>query len=84
MSKEEAGSVHLRRIDPKRNMRRYYMLALQPTLFGGVSVIRFWGRIGTRGRSMMETFDTQGDATSVSKRIEGSKRRRGYRNALIG
>lgn len=84
MSKEEAGSVHLRRIDPTRNMRRYYMLSLQPTLFGGVSVIRFWGRIGTRGQSMMETFDTHGDATSTSKRIEGSKRRRGYRNAHAG
>lgn len=39
MEKEETGHVHLQRIDEAQNMRRFYMLAIQPTLFGGVSVI---------------------------------------------
>ncbi|RVC83067.1 WGR domain-containing protein [Mesorhizobium sp. M4A.F.Ca.ET.022.05.2.1] len=80
MEKEETGSVHLRRIDPAQNMRRFYTLAIQPTLFGGASVIRNWGRIGTNGQSMMETFDSRDDAGSASKRLERLKRRRGYRD----
>ena len=80
MGYQETGPVHLRRIDPSRNMRRFYTLAIQPTLFGGASVIRNWGRIGTNGRSMMETFDSDGDAATASMRLERAKRRRGYRD----
>lgn len=62
MENEQTGPVHLRRIDPSRNMRRFYALAIQPTLFGGASVIRNWGRIGRNGQSMMETFDRPDEA----------------------
>lgn len=78
MEKEDPGPVHLRRIDPTQNMRRFYTLAIQPTLFGGASVIRNWGRIGTNGQSMMETFDSEGDAAAALLRLERAKRRRGY------
>lgn len=78
MEKEDRSPVHLRRIDPSQNMRRFYMLAIQPTLFGGASVIRNWGRIGTSGQSMMETFDSEGEAATASTRLERTKRRRGY------
>lgn len=81
MSKTPAGPVHLRRIDPTQNMRRFYVLAIQPTLFGGASVIRNWGRIGTNGLSMVETYDCPCDADKAFVRLELTKRRRGYRNA---
>lgn len=80
MEKEGTGPIHLRRIDPSQNMRRFYMLAIQPTLFGGASVIRNWGRIGTSGQSLMETFDSEDDASSASLRLQRAKRRRGYRD----
>lgn len=38
---------HFRRVDVARNMARYYSLLLQPTLFGDMSLVRNWGRIGT-------------------------------------
>ncbi|TIU63358.1 MAG: WGR domain-containing protein [Mesorhizobium sp.] len=81
MDHEKTVPVHLHRIDPSRNMRRFYMLAIQPTLFGGASVIRNWGRIGTNGQSMMETFDSEDDAASASMRLERTKRRKGYRDS---
>ncbi len=84
MKHENAEPVHLRRIDPSRNMRRFYTLAIQPTLFGGASVIRNWGRIGTNGQSMMETFDSNGGAATASIRLERAKRRRGYRDSGAG
>lgn len=82
MSLREPLPVHLRRIDPAQNMRRYYSLSVQPTLFGGASLIRDWGRIGTRGQTMMETFDTADDADLAFDRLERNKRRRGYRDTL--
>nr|WP_234896469.1 WGR domain-containing protein [Sinorhizobium meliloti] len=72
------GSSH--RIETAQNMRRFYMLAIQPTLFGGASVIRNWGRIGSGGETMMQTFDHADDANRLS-RLERTKRRRGYGEA---
>jgi 4-hydroxybenzoate-CoA ligase len=56
-------------------MRRF-----QPTLFGGASVIRNWGRIGSNGQAMMQTFDRPDAADDALRRLERSKRRRGYRD----
>ena len=74
-------TIHLRRIDPSQNMRRFYSLSIQPTLFGGASLVRDWGRIGTRGQSMIETFDTGFEADDAMRRLERTKRRRGYRDS---
>ncbi|WP_075042362.1 MULTISPECIES: WGR domain-containing protein [Brucella] len=81
MADNDKTIVHLRRIDPSRNMRRFYALGIQPTLFGGASVVRTWGRIGATGQSMMQTFDSQDEALSVFARLARTKRRRGYRCA---
>ena len=42
--------IHLHRVDPTRNMARFYTMALQPTLFGDWALLREWGRIGSAGR----------------------------------
>jgi predicted DNA-binding WGR domain protein len=36
-------TVELRRIDPAKNMRRFYRLDVQPDLFGGVLLMKEWG-----------------------------------------
>jgi predicted DNA-binding WGR domain protein len=33
-------AVYLRRIDPSRNMRRFYRLDIQPDLFGGFLLMK--------------------------------------------
>ncbi|MFC2253538.1 WGR domain-containing protein [Labrys portucalensis] len=81
MNQRGSRPIHLRRIDPAQNMRRFYALAIQPTLFGGASVIRNWGRIGSNGQAMMQTFDRPDEADDALNRLERSKRRRGYRDA---
>lgn len=70
--------VHLRRVDASRNMRRFYRLSLQPTLFGGVAVVRNWGRIGTHGQTLMQTFDDDATAGEAFVQLERIKKRRGY------
>jgi predicted DNA-binding WGR domain protein len=81
MENEGTGQVNLHRIDAAQNMRRFYTLTIQPTLFGGASIIRNWGRIGSNGQTMMETFDGQEDADRALSRLERTKRKRGYRDA---
>ncbi|MGU3496649.1 WGR domain-containing protein [Xanthobacteraceae bacterium A53D] len=79
MSELPPAPLHLHRIDPARNMRRFYGLAIQPTLFGGATLIRTWGRIGRSGQELCETFDRAEDARIALSRHELGKRRRGYR-----
>ncbi|MGY3412885.1 WGR domain-containing protein (plasmid) [Bradyrhizobium sp. 155] len=78
MPKPEPEPLHLRRIDAARNMRRFYALSTQPTLFGEMSLIRNWGRIGTSGKTMVQTFDDGTETIESFVRLERAKRRRGY------
>ena len=71
-------ALTLRRIDPARNMRRFYMLTVQPDLFGGASLIREWGRIGSRGQSLIEHHSDEGLAISALLKRAATKRKRGY------
>jgi predicted DNA-binding WGR domain protein len=78
MSKPQPGPLHLRRIDAACNMRRFYALSTQPTLFGEMSLIRNWGWIGTNGETMVQTFDGSAEAHEAFGRLERAKRKRGY------
>ncbi len=72
------SAVHLRRIDATRNMRRFYQLDIEPDLFGGVRLVKAWGRIGTEGRSVAEFHDSEAVAADAMQRYAERKRRRGY------
>ena len=70
--------AHLHRIDPEANMARFYCIDVAATLFGDVSVLRTWGRIGTHGRTRLETCSTVEDAKKVALQTLRDKIRRGY------
>jgi predicted DNA-binding WGR domain protein len=78
MTELDPPPLHLHRIDPTRNMRRFYQLVIQPTLFGEASLIRNWGRIGTQGQFMMQTFSDARSAHAAFQKLERTKRGRGY------
>lgn len=71
-------AVHLRRVDPTRNMYRFYRLDAEPDLFGGVLLAKTWGRIGTKGRSMVEHYAEEAFAAEALQMQAERKRRRGY------
>jgi predicted DNA-binding WGR domain protein len=71
-------AVHLRRIDATRNLRRFYRLDVQSDLFGGVLLVKKWGRIGARGRIVAERYDDEVLAATAMQRQAERKRRRGY------
>ncbi|MCB8835845.1 WGR domain-containing protein [Aurantimonas sp. VKM B-3413] len=73
-------AVLLQRIDPARNMARYYAFTVERTLFGEYALVRRWGRIGSRGSGQMQStvFAYEGDATLALDRQRRAKVRRGY------
>ena len=70
--------VQMRRIDPARNMRRFYRLSVQRDLFGRASLVREWGRIGYRGQTLVEQHDDEGRAVNSLMKLSATKQRRGY------
>jgi len=71
-------AVHLRRIDPERNMHRFYRLGLQPDLFGGCTLVREWGRIGSGGNLRFDSYPDEGRAVDALLALATAKGRRGY------
>ena len=48
-------SMHLRRIDPDRNMARFYAMSVQPNLFGEWALLREWGLLAAAKTSTKTT-----------------------------
>src|SRR5271170_2792502 len=82
VSDGDCSSLHivLERVDPARNVARYYVLSIEPTLFAKHTLIRRWGRIGCLGRERLQFFRSE-DASRAQVTQETwlmRKRRRGY------
>ncbi|MBZ9772341.1 WGR domain-containing protein [Mesorhizobium sp. CO1-1-8] len=70
--------LYIERLDPGRNMSRFYALSIEETLFGQTCLIRRWGRIGTRGRTVQHSFDNDHEAVGLFLELLRAKRLRGY------
>src|SRR3712207_7089237 len=55
----------LHRCDQSRNMARYYVLSIEPSLFGDATLIREWGRIGQPGQRRIEFYENQSRAVEA-------------------
>lgn len=69
------------RIDQSRNMRRYYRMDVQPTLFGEWELIREWGRVGQAGTVRCAAYMTAKAAELAREQRRHSKLKRGYQPA---
>lgn len=74
-------SLHLERVDPARNMWRYYALSVGENLFGETELVCEWGRIGTLGRVKRTPYPDRIAALSALVSAAKAKGRRGYRPA---
>jgi predicted DNA-binding WGR domain protein len=72
------SAVILYRVEPARNMHRFYRLDVQRDLFGLWLVVREWGRIGCRGQLRTSSFISAGEAYTVLDRHRRAKEKRGY------
>lgn len=78
---QQIQAALLHRIEPARNMRRFYRLDLQPDLFGYWLLTREWGRIGGRGQLKIDSFDQHEVAISSMELLYQKKLLRGYSEA---
>jgi predicted DNA-binding WGR domain protein len=70
--------IHLTRTDPTRNMARFYVLDIQPTLFGEWALVREWGRIGSAGRLVSGRFASEQEAALAMAEHLKAKLSKGY------
>jgi predicted DNA-binding WGR domain protein len=70
----------LHRTDPEQGIRRFYSLMIEQDLFGTVSLVRHWPRIGTNGQELVEIHEDEIAAGRALEAVARVKRRRGYRD----
>jgi predicted DNA-binding WGR domain protein len=68
----------LERVDHARNMARFYVLSVGPTLFEEFALVRQWGRIGNAERKRIDLHPSRRVAQIELKKWLDRKRRRGY------
>ena len=62
-----------------RGMARFYVLTIEPTLFGDVALVREWGRLGKQGRRRLDLFREEAAAREALDVWLARKLQRGYR-----
>jgi predicted DNA-binding WGR domain protein len=72
------SAIVLHRIEPEKNMARFYRLDVQPDLFGWWSFIREWGHIGRPGQVRAISYPSTAEAFAALQRQQQAKQRRGY------
>ena len=79
LARRKLQMLVLERRDARCNKARFYVLAIEPTLFGDAGLVREWGRIGARDRRRLDLHaDTETAAEALDMWL-ARKTRRGYR-----
>ena len=74
--------VTLRRIEPAKNMARFYALEVERDLFDRHVLVRRWGRIGTTGKIRLDEHRGEGEAMAALQALYTAKRRKGYQDPV--
>jgi predicted DNA-binding WGR domain protein len=68
----------LTRIDPTRNINRFYVVELMPSLFGDWTVMREWGRRGSPGTVRLSSYQRRDEAETAERRTIKRRVQHGY------
>jgi predicted DNA-binding WGR domain protein len=68
----------LTRIDPTRNINRFYVVQVMPSLFGDWTVMREWGPRGSPGTVRLSSYQRRSEAETAEQRTIKRRLRRGY------
>jgi len=69
---------YFEKLDPEKNLARFYSLTILPNLFGEWSLQREWGRIGRNGQMRVAFFPSHSQALQAFHQIKTAKIKRGY------
>jgi len=75
----QTDTAELEKIAPAVDAFRYYRAALWDDLFGGVSLMREWGRIGRPGQLRLEPYHDRQQAEAALDTLVARKTRKGYK-----
>ena len=72
--------AYLTRTDPTRNINRFYVVGITPTLFGEWALLREWGRRGSPGTLRLHSYRRREEAhaderRTIKRRLRHSSRR---------
>jgi predicted DNA-binding WGR domain protein len=68
----------LTRIDPTRNIDRFYVVDVTPTLFGEFALVRENGRRGSPGTVRLTSYERRDDAEAAERRAIKRRLQHGY------
>lgn len=68
--------ARIEKLDPAKNIARYYRMSVLPNLFGEWTLRREWGRIGRGGQVRMDLFRSQVEAESALEALMDFKQKR--------
>jgi predicted DNA-binding WGR domain protein len=60
--------TYLTRTDPTRNINRFYVVQVMPSLFGDWTVMREWGPRGSAGTVRLSSYEWRNDAELAERR----------------
>ena len=76
--------VLLRKVDPSKNMARFYAVSIEMSLFNDPACVKQFGRIGGRGgRIMIGLYETEDEAMEEFNAILRRKLLRGYQEQVL-
>lgn len=67
---DQEQSLHWQASNPSRNVARGYHIWIKIDLFGWTTVERRWGRIGTNGQCIIESFHDQAQALQLVRKVQ--------------
>ena len=70
--------LRLRRTDPEGTIRRFYLVTVQPDLFGGAALVAESGQLGSPGLTTTRFFPDEGLAADALSEIAKRKVKQGY------
>jgi predicted DNA-binding WGR domain protein len=70
----------LTRTDPTRNINRFYIVDVTPTLFGEWALVREWGRRGSPGTMRLSSYQRRTEAETAEQRTIKRRLQHGYRD----
>jgi predicted DNA-binding WGR domain protein len=73
----------LTRTDPAKNLHRFYIVRLAPTLFGDWTLLREWGRSGSPGTVRVMSFEQYAEAEKAERSIIKRRLQHGYSERAI-
>jgi predicted DNA-binding WGR domain protein len=73
----------LTRVDPGRNIDRFYIVNVTPTLFGEWAVLREWGQRGSPGTMRLDTYRRRDDAQIAEQRTIKRRLQHGYTERTV-